>query len=267
MMRSSGVPPRVTRTAIALAMALLPAAPGHLAADEPRPASPTGRERREAAAAAAREACPRLDALEAAVRADPESAARASEYRQTVIACGDHERAIGFFAALAAERPRSPGVALNHGYAHVDAIPAAGAIRRVVLADRAIDGFTRAIELEPSWLALFTRGNAYLYWPKVFGRLPLAVADLERAAELARRDGIRPYQVRGWVALGDAYWKDDRLERARAAWQEGVALFGADARLAARLAVEGDALAALIESDLDPGKRVDTDLAVMGSPE
>ena len=225
--------------------------------------TPTGREQREAAAAAAREACPLLDALEAAARAEPESARRASEYRQAVIRCGDHERAFAFFAALAAAHPRSASVALNDGYAHVDAIPTSGAIHRVVLANRAIERFDRAIELAPSWLALFTRGNAYLYWPKVFGRLPLALADLERAAALARAEGVRPHQVRGWVALGDAHWKDGRPDRAREAWQEGVTLFGEDPRLMARLAAEGGALEALVDSELDPGKRVDTDLSVL----
>lgn len=255
--------PRAAALALALAATSGGASPVARAADHAA-RTPTGREQREAAAAVAREACPRLDGLEAAVRADPESARRASDYRQTVIACGDHERAMAFFASLAAERPGSANVALNHGYSHVDAIPTAGAIRRVVLADRAIAQFTRAIELEPGWLAVFTRGNAYLYWPKVFGRLPLALADLERAEELARREGVRPYQVRGWVALGDAYWKDGRPDRARAKWREGLELFPGDARLTSRLAAEGEGLAALVEADLDPEKRVDTDLTVLG---
>lgn len=261
-LRPRGGPPPAALVPALSVLALL-ASTAWPAARSAAAQAPTGREQREAAAAAAREACPRLDALEAAARAEPESARRASEYRQTVILCGDHERARAFFARLAAAHPRSANVALNHGYAHVDAIPAAGAISRVVLADHAIDQFTRAIELEPSWLALFTRGNAYLYWPKVFGRLPLALADLERAAAVARAEGVRPFQVRGWVALGDAYWKEGRPDRARAAWQEGVALFGADPRLAARLAAEGEALATLVEADLDPGKRVDTDLSML----
>jgi tetratricopeptide (TPR) repeat protein len=197
------------------------------------------------------------------VRAEPDSALRASEYRQTVIRCGDHERAAAFFAALAAARPSSANLALNHGLALVDAIPTAGAIGRVLLADRAVEQFSRAIDLEASWLALFTRGNAYLYWPKVFGRLPLAVADLERAAALARSGEPRTYMARGWVALGDAYWKAARPERALETWREGLALFPGNPRLAARLAAEGEALAALIESELDPAKRVDTDLSVM----
>ena len=246
-------------TLLVLSMAAACARPLLAAATEP----PTGRERREAAAAAARVACPRLDALEAAVRAEPESARQASAYRQTVIVCGDHDRAIAFFAALAAAHPRSANVALNHGYAHVDAIPAAGAIGRVVLADRAIDQFTRALDLAPSWLGHYTRGNAYLYWPKVFGRLPLALADLERAAAIARAAGVRPYMARGWVALGDAYWKDDRLERAREAWGVGVELFPGEPLLAARLAAAGEALAAMIDAALDPATRVDTDLTVI----
>ena len=75
-------------------------------------------------------------------------------------------------------------------------------------------------------------------------------------------DSFRP-QARGWVALGDAHWKDGRPDQAREAWQEGVTLFGEDPRLMARLAAEGGALEALVDSELDPGKRVDTDLSVL----
>jgi hypothetical protein len=77
---------------------------------------------------------------------------------------------------------------------------------------------------------------------------------------------VRPYQVRGWIALGDAHWKDERLDRARAAWSEGLALFPGEPRLAARLAAEEGALAAIVEGDLDPAERVDTDLSVLAEP-
>ncbi|HEV8630225.1 MAG TPA: tetratricopeptide repeat protein, partial [Thermoanaerobaculia bacterium] len=145
----------------------------------------------------------------------------------------------------------------------VDKIPTAGAVTQVILANHAVTEFGKAVDLEPSWLALFTRGNSYLYWPRVFGRTPLAVADLERAVALGQREGKRPYQVRAWIALGDAYWKLDRPEEARKTWQQALAEFPANARLLARLGKEGEELRTLIEEELDPNRRVDTDLSAL----
>ncbi len=164
---------------------------------------------------------------------------------------------------LTAAHPGSAYALLNYGYAYVDKIPSAGAITRVILANTAVTLFSQAIELEPSWLALYTRGNSYLYWPKVFGRAPLAVADLERAVAMGKAHGQQPYHVRAWIALGDAYWKIDQLERARATWEEALRRFPGEPRLVARLARQGDELAALIDGELDPDKRVDTDLSVL----
>ncbi len=201
-----------------------------------------------------------LARFEGAVRAAPDDLLLGSDYRHAVIACGAHDRALAFFAELGAAHPRSASVLLNHGYAYVDKLPTAGAVHRVLLANAALGLFSRAVEVEPSWLALFTRGNSYLYWPPSFGRAALAVADLGRAAAIARRSPL-PHQRRGWIALGDAHWKVGELDKARTAWNEGLRLFPGEARLAARLASRGDELAALIEADLDPRQRVDTDLS------
>ena len=83
----------------------------------------------------------------------------------------------------------------------------------------------------------------------------------EEAVALARKDP-KPKRVyaRSFVALGDGYWKTEQMEKAKAVWQEGLKLFPGDAQLQARLARNGDALASYIDDQLDPNKRVDTDL-------
>lgn len=208
-----------------------------------------------------------LPQFEAAIASDPESIRFASDYRQAAIRAGAYDRAIDFFAGLVERHPRSHNAWLNYAYAYVDKIPAAGSITQVILANQALERFTRAIELERSWLALYTRGNSYLYWPAIFGRAPLAVADLEEAVALSKRAPKRSVHVRAYVALGDGYWKTDQPEKARATWREGLALFPGDARLEARLAREGEELAAYIYDQLDPGKRVDTDLSPLWEEE
>ena len=67
--------------------------------------------------------------------------------------------------------------------------------------------------------------------------------------------------VRAWVALGDGYWKTEQPEKAKATWREGLQLFPGDPQLQARLARDGEELEKYIYDQLDPNKRVDTNLA------
>lgn len=214
--------------------------------------------------AAAAEPDASLRQLEAAVAADPENLRAASDYRMAVIKAGAYDRCVGFFEKLVAAHPRSANAWLNFGYAYVDKIPAAGSITQVILANTAVTRFSKSIELRESWLALYTRGNSYLYWPKVFGRAPLGVADLEKAVEIARREEKKKrVYARSFAALGDGYWKTDQLDRAKVIWQEGAKLFPDDPQLRARLDALGkgaEALEAYLDEQLDPHKRVDTNL-------
>jgi tetratricopeptide (TPR) repeat protein len=203
---------------------------------------------------------PALDLLEAAVLADPDDLRRGTDYRMAVIQAGQYDRALAFFEKLAASHPRSANAFLNFGFAYVDKIPSAGAITQVILANTALTRFTRALELRESWLALYTRGNSYVYWPKVFGRAKLAVADLEAALRLQRAEPRKPYHARTFVSLGDAHWKMDDLPKARAIWSEGLRQFPGNEPLQARLSRQGEDLAVYIEDSLDPNRRVDTSL-------
>lgn len=225
----------------------------HLAVAAPAAGQPAGQ-------AATTQLAP-LAPLEAAVAADPDSLRAASDYRRAVIKAGEYDRCIAFFEKLVAEHPQAANAWLNYGYAFVDKIPAAGSITQVILANDGLQQFSKSIELRRSWLALYTRGNSYLYWPTIFGRAPLAIADLEEAVGLARKDA-KPKRVyaRSFVALGDGYWKTGQPDKARAIWREGLKLFSGDAALQARLARDGDTLGAYIDDQLDPNKRVDTDL-------
>lgn len=202
-----------------------------------------------------------LPQLEAALAAEPNDMKAANEYRKEVIRTGEYDRAIDFFKKLVADHPRAAYAWLNHGYAYVDKIPAAGSITQVILANTAVTSFTKSIELERTWIALYTRGNSYLYWPKIFGRGPLAVADLEEAVAIAKKGPKKQVYVRSWIALGDAYWRTDQPEKAKATWKEALALYPGDKHLEARLARDGEELEQYIYEQLDPNKRVDTNLS------
>lgn len=204
--------------------------------------------------------------LEAALAAAPDDMRAANDYRMAVVAAaGDrstalYDRAIAFFEKLVKEHPTASSAHLNYGFSYVDKIPAAGSITQVILANNALGSFTKALELKPTWIGYYTRGNSYLFWPRIFGRTKYGIADLEEAMKIQRADRKRGYHVRTFLALGDGYWKMDDLDKATATWKEGLAQFPDDAALKNRLSKQGDELKALIDGSYDPSKRVDTSL-------
>ena len=205
-----------------------------------------------------------LPLFETALNADPDDLKSANEYRKAVIRTGEYDRSIAFFEKLTKEHPQAAFAWLNFGYAYVDKIPTAGSISQVILANTALTNFSKSIELKKSWIALFTRGNSYLYWPKIFGRAPLGVADLEQAVAISQKEPKqRSVYARAWIALGDGYWKTEQAEKAKSTWREGLKLFPANPELKARLARDGDDLEKYINDQLDPNKRVDTNLAAL----
>lgn len=221
-------------------------------------------------------------AFEEALTADPDSLRNASEYRlatmqramalQPVVKGQPHEgkptdydREIAFFDKLTKDHPKSANAFLSYGFCYVDKIPAAGTISQVILANNSLSLFTKSIELKPSWIGLYTRGNSYLYWPKIFGHGPDAVADLERAYAIQKTQAKNPLHIRVFMALGDAYWKTDAPEKARTIWREGLKQFPDSQGLKMRMSKDGDDLNEYLDTVLDPNKRVDTDLRELWS--
>src|SRR6266699_6872312 len=172
-------------------------------------------------------AMPDLSKLESALAADPDNIRYGSEYRQAVIQAKEYDRSLKFFEKLVADHPNAANAYLNYVFAYVDKIPAAGSITQVILANTALSHFSKSIELQPSWIGYYTRGNSYLYWPKIFNRAHLGVADLEQAMKIQKADKLRSYHVRSYISLGDGYWKIDDLGKAKSIWQEGQKLFPA----------------------------------------
>jgi tetratricopeptide (TPR) repeat protein len=217
--------------------------------------------------AAAEEPAAALSALETKLSGDPDNLRLGSQYRQLAVQSGAYDRAIAFLEQLVADHPNGANTHLNFGFAYVDKIPVAGSITQVILANNALGEFTKSIERNPSWIALYTRGNSYLYWPKIFGRAPLGVADLEAALKLQKAEAKKNYYARAYIALGDGYWKTDDLAKAKQIWAEGLKEFPSNTALQARMKAAGDALQAVIDDTYDITKRVDTSLAELWAAE
>jgi tetratricopeptide (TPR) repeat protein len=215
---------------------------------------------RAAAEAAAVAADARLAPLEKALAAAPDDLRAGNDYRRAVVETRQYDRAIAFFEDLLTKHPGAGNAQLNFGFAYVDKIPDAGAITRVILANNALTQFSKALEIERSWIGLYTRGNSYLFWPKIFGRTSLGIADLEEALRMQTAGPRRHYHVRVYIALGDGYWMMDEADKARATWAAGLAMFPDNTILKSRLETNGEALASLINGSYDPARRVDTSL-------
>ncbi len=201
-----------------------------------------------------------LPLFESALRAAPDTLRFGAAYRQAVIAAGAYDRAIDFFAGLVAEHPDAADLRLNQAFAYVDKIPAAGSVTAVILANKAIETFTAALATRESWLGLYSRGNAYVFWPPVFHRTQLGIADLERAIELAGNEEPKPYQARAWAALGDAYWRLGQVDEARGTWRRGLERYPGASYLEHRLELDDHALADFLGKLYQVGSRVDTSL-------
>jgi tetratricopeptide (TPR) repeat protein len=212
-----------------------------------------------------------LDQLETALRADPDNIRYGSEYRRAAILRAqtlhgkegrpeDFDRPINFFEQLVSKNPTAANAFLNYALAYVDKVPVVNAIARVGVANSALAQFNKSLELRSSWVGYYTRGTSYLFWPRLFDRAKLGVADLETAIKIQNSGPKKPYYAHPWIALGDGYWKMDEPEKARAAWSEGLKEFPETPALQLRLSLQGDDLKALVQAALDPKKRVDTNL-------
>ena len=219
---------------------------------------------------AAQSAADTLAKFEATAEAMPDDLRSGNDYRMAVIQTAEragrgeklapYDRALAFFQRLVTAHASSANAHLNYGFAYVDKIPDAGSITQVILANNALGEFTKSLDLQSSWIGYYTRGNSYLFWPRIFNRTHLGVADLETALKLQRADKKRSYHVRVYVALGDGYWMMDDMAKATAIWKEGLTDFPDNAALKARLSKLGDGMKAFFDTVYDPAKRVDTSL-------
>lgn len=229
-------------------------------APAPPPPPPGAEAYHRAVETAATDPAAALPLFEDALRAAPDDLRYGADYRQAVIAAGAYGRAIDLFASLVAEHPEDADLRLNQAFAFVDKIPAAGSVTAVILANKAIETFTAALGLRETWLGLYSRGNAYVYWPPIFHRTKLGIADLEHAIEIAGQGETRPYQARAWAALGDAYWRLGDLSTARKTWRQGLEAYPGTPYLERRLALGDDALADFLGKHYQVDSRVDTSL-------
>ncbi len=191
--------------------------------------------------------------------------ALASAYRSRAATYGRHDRAIAFFA----DRVEASGDAdarIELSLAYVDKIPTCGGLATVVckgsLAKKGLDQLDVVLTEDPdSWLAVYSRGMNHLHWPRALRHSDDAARDLERCVEIQERDDVRPFHLRAWIALGQAYAKAGRFEEARDAWRRGIEVFPGAAELESHLTIEDDALLDHVQDQRSLEHPIDTDVS------
>jgi len=211
-------------------------------------------------AAVSARVAPDLDSLEAALGAMPNDLKAGNDYRMAIMQAKQYDRSLKFFEGLTTRNPKAANAYLNYAFAYVDKIPDAGAITQVILANDAVNKFSEALKLEKSWIGLYSRGKSYLFWPLIFQKANLGIADLEQALKIQRADKKRPYHIRVYVTLGDGYWKVSQQKKAMETWKEGLNAFPDSAELKRRLSGRPADLQAIVDDTFDYTKRVDTSL-------
>jgi hypothetical protein len=199
--------------------------------------------------------------FEARLQKDPNNLRLGADYRQTIIAGKQFDRAIKFFREIVRRNPKAQNACINYAFAYVDKIPDASGFSQPFLGRDAINTFSKALQLGPNWLAFYVRGLVYLYYKPFLRVTHLGVEDLERALDMQRREPQRSYHVHTYISLGDGYWKMNNLPRATAVWREGLEHFAGNTALQARLVAKGPDLQRLVSDTLDADIRIDTSLS------
>ena len=182
-----------------------------------------------------------------------------------------YERSILFWEGAVADEPKSVFLRLQYSGAFVDKIPTCGGLAAVVskgqLATKALNQLDAVLEQTPEWWpAFYARGMNHLHWPRALRHTPDAIEDFKRCLELQMKAGApneRPYYVRTYVLLGDAYAKNKEPDKAREAWNEGIEVFPDNADLKRRLSISESDLLDFVLGVYNLENAIDTDFSFL----
>lgn len=147
------------------------------------------------------------------------------------------DEVVAEYEARAESDPKNPELKVDLGQAYLQKIFEAGqgpeAGKWAMKADKAFDG---ALALDANhWEARFTKATSLSFWPPLFGKQGEAIHHFEILVEQQAGQASQPQFVQTHLALGNLYQQSGQLEKAKAAWQQGLALFPGDAELAKKL--------------------------------
>lgn len=150
---------------------------------------------------------------------------------------GLSDELVAAFEARVERDPNDPDLRVELGAAYLQKIfevgngPAAG-----LWAMKADAAFDAALELEPEhWDARFTKAVSLSFWPPALGKQNAAIEQFQVLLEQQKGQPKEPRFAQTYLFLGNMYQQTGQAEKALATWQEGLALYPADAELASQV--------------------------------
>jgi tetratricopeptide (TPR) repeat protein len=208
--------------------------------------------------------------LRAAAQASIDNLRYSNDYR---LALRDHRlfaQESRYFLPVAQHDP-SPNALINEALVYVDQmracpLPPDGLVCQAQNSWNSINILGKVIAGHPyNVIARFARGLNNLYWPSLMGHLPQSQEDLQYSAALTRPLSTitQAFTTDAYVALGDVFAKDGKVDQARNVWLNGQNLVPNSSLLSARLRIPQNQLVSEENNQLRGlGVYVDTDLAI-----
>lgn len=211
-----------------------------------------------------------FEVLLEALQADPQDVGKGNALRMHCLTFTRVDPCIDALKGLVKAHPEIDALRYNAALAYVDKLPGHTILKQGWYSTRSMNLVTPLLEADTSdWLAFYIRGMNHLHWPAWFNRTDDAIADLSQCLTISRNQRTlhkdNPYHVLAYIALGDAYAKDNQYAQARTTWEQARSLYpGAEAEaLATRLKQTDEALPEYINAIRDLNKPIDTDLGFL----
>jgi tetratricopeptide (TPR) repeat protein len=155
---------------------------------------------------------------------------------------GELDAVVAEYEKRAQENPSDPKAQVELGEAYLQKIFAAGsngpeAGKWAIKADKSFDV---ALELDPHhWEARFDKAVSLSFWPPIFGKQNEAIHHFEILVEQQAGLPKEAHFAQTHLLLGNLYQQSGNLDKAKAAWAAGLALFPDDAELKHKLELAG----------------------------
>ncbi len=176
------------------------------------------------------------------------------------------DKCIDSLNGLVKSKPKNKYLRYHAALAYVDKVPGHSLFRQGWLSSRSMSHMSAVIKQdEQDWTAYYIRGVNGLHWPRSFRKLPGSKKDLEFCIELSSKlpkGLVKPYHGLAYIALGDAFVKNNELSEALSIYKKGSDMF-VSSQLEARLGMKESELKDYIKKYRHTDQRLDTELSFL----
>lgn len=151
------------------------------------------------------------------------------------------EDAIAMLEDQAALYPENEDLQLQLGYAYLQPMSRGNVagIEAGQWAMKADTTFDSILKANPeNWDARFTKAVSYSFWPPMFGKQQAAIDNFEILVSQQANQNLDPKFAQTHLLLGNLYFQTGQGDKAKEAWNHGLAQFPEDTELRKQLGLE-----------------------------